>query len=161
MSDLTKCQFIIMLCLQSKNLPRDQRVLLHSGFLVLRYYIAIKKWNVFAFTVSLFLFILTLKGLKICLGFWIHMLWIYSQKLKSLHTAVAIHAAKPPTVLVKPSIKGRAPFLLPGAGQLSTARQHQTWWRFIRLPPHNCWGKQGYREPAFKPFGKEESCCLQ
>lgn len=45
-------------------------------------------------------------------------------KTQSLHTAVAIQAAKPPTVLVKPSIKGRAPFLLPGAGQLSTACQH-------------------------------------
>lgn len=42
-------------------------------------------------------------------------------KTQSLHTAVAIQAAEPPTVLVKPSIKGRAPFLSPGAGQLSTA----------------------------------------
>lgn len=82
MSDLTKCQFTITLCLQSKNMPRDQSLLLHSGFLVLMFYIAIQKRNIFTFTESQFLFILTLRLWRYVLGFWIHMLWFYRQKLK-------------------------------------------------------------------------------
>lgn len=82
MSDLTKCQLTITLCLQSKNL-RDQRLLLHSGFLVLRFYIAIKKAKYIYIYSKPVLIYCDSKGLKIHLGFWIHMLWIYSQKLKA------------------------------------------------------------------------------
>lgn len=39
----------------------------------------------------------------------------------------AIQAAGPPTVLVEPSIKARATFILPPSRQLTAARQHQTW----------------------------------
>lgn len=83
MSDFTKCQFTITLCLQSKNLPRDQRLLLHSGFLVLMLYIATKKAKyIYIYSKSVLIYSDS-KGLKTCLGFWIHMLWIYSQKLKA------------------------------------------------------------------------------
>lgn len=84
MSDLTKCQFTITLCLQSKNLLRDQRLTTTSfrlfGFDVL--YCNKKAIYIYIYSTSVLIYSDS-KGLKICLGFWIHMLWIYSQKLKA------------------------------------------------------------------------------
>lgn len=68
MSDLTKCQLTITLCLQRKNL-RDQRLLLHSGFLVLRFYFAIKKAKYIYIYSKPVLIYCDSKGLKIHLGF--------------------------------------------------------------------------------------------
>lgn len=128
MSNLAKCHFIITLCLQSRNVQRDQRLTTISfrlsGFGGLY---CNKKGKYNHIYIKSVLICSDYKDFKICLGFRIHMLWIYTQNLRSLHTAVAIHAAEPPTNLVKPSVKGRAPFILPWDGQLSTECQHQTW----------------------------------
>lgn len=82
MSDLTKCQLTITLCLQSKNLPRPETTTSFRlfGFEVLHCNKKAKYIYIYGKSVLIFS---DAKGLKICLGFWIHMLWIYSQKLKA------------------------------------------------------------------------------
>lgn len=146
MSNLAKCQFTITLCLQSKNLQRPETYYdFIQAFWFWWFIYCNKKGKYNHIYIKSVLICSDYKDFKICLGFRIHMLWIYSQNLRSLHTAVAIQAAEPPTDLVKPSVKGRAPFILPRDGQLSTACQHQTWWWFIRVSPckADCLGKQG------------------
>lgn len=75
MSNLAKCQFTITLCLQSKNVQRDQRLTTSSfrlfGFGVL--YCNKKGKYIYIYSKSVLIYS-DYKGFKICLGFQVHML---------------------------------------------------------------------------------------
>lgn len=152
-SNWAKCQFTVTLCLQRKNLWGDQRLTTTSFTLC---FSGVLHWNktwkyIYIYSTAALLIYSDHKDFKTSSGFRIHMLWI-DWTVRSLHTAAAIQAAGPPTVLVEPSIKARATFILPQGRQLTAARQHQTWCWFIRLPSckADCLGEGGLQKMGFQ-----------
>lgn len=163
-SSWAKCQLTATLCLQRKNLWRDQRLTTtsftpcFSGVLHRN-----KNWKyIYIYSTAALLICSNHKDFKTSLGFRVHMLWIY-WAARSLHALLQYKLQARLRFLSSLQLKPEQP---------SSCLRAVSWLQHISTklgadlsgcPParQTAWGKQGYRKWAFKPLRREEeSSCL-